>query len=326
MPRGYPRGDSFQARGAPPPSGVPCGTPAAGIQLPPLAARIARADPAAGGLRARSLVGEGVGHRRRQPAAGPVGQALARHQRPGPGRLLPDPRRDAAVGRARPRRHRDRRRVRPGARHRPADRRPPRGPGHHLGHQRRGRVPRAAARAVLRGDLRYRRARARCSRSGSPPPPRSPAWCGPCPPRSRASTTSRRHGSPASPGSGCSPGTSCRTSASPSSSTPPSPPATRCCPSRACPSSASASRLPPTTGASCSTTACRASTPGPPPPLPPASRSCVAGLAFNLFGEALAVGLGVSAPRIGRLRSALAAAAAKVSGARARTIIPNGSG
>jgi oligopeptide/dipeptide ABC transporter ATP-binding protein len=37
----------------------------------------------------------------------------------------------------------------------------------------------------------------------------------------------------------------------------------------------------------------------------------LAGLAFNLFGEALAVGLGVSSPRIGRLRSALAAAAAK---------------
>jgi peptide/nickel transport system permease protein len=37
----------------------------------------------------------------------------------------------------------------------------------------------------------------------------------------------------------------------------------------------------------------------------------LAGLAFNLFGEALAVGLGVSSPRIGRLRSALAAAAAR---------------
>jgi len=37
----------------------------------------------------------------------------------------------------------------------------------------------------------------------------------------------------------------------------------------------------------------------------------LAGLAFNLFGEALAVGLGVSSPRIGRLRSALAASAAR---------------
>jgi len=37
----------------------------------------------------------------------------------------------------------------------------------------------------------------------------------------------------------------------------------------------------------------------------------VAGLAFNLFGEALAVGLGNSVPRLGKLRSALAAAAAK---------------
>jgi oligopeptide/dipeptide ABC transporter ATP-binding protein len=37
----------------------------------------------------------------------------------------------------------------------------------------------------------------------------------------------------------------------------------------------------------------------------------VAGLAFNLFGEALAVGLGTSVPRLGKLRSAIAAAAAK---------------
>ena len=37
----------------------------------------------------------------------------------------------------------------------------------------------------------------------------------------------------------------------------------------------------------------------------------VAGLAFNLFGEALAVSLGTSVPRLGKLRSALAAAAAK---------------
>jgi oligopeptide/dipeptide ABC transporter ATP-binding protein len=41
----------------------------------------------------------------------------------------------------------------------------------------------------------------------------------------------------------------------------------------------------------------------------------LAGLAFNLFGEALAVGLGVSSPRIGRLRSALAAAAARAGAA-----------
>jgi peptide/nickel transport system ATP-binding protein/peptide/nickel transport system permease protein len=37
----------------------------------------------------------------------------------------------------------------------------------------------------------------------------------------------------------------------------------------------------------------------------------IAGLAFNLFGEALAVGLGTSGPRLGKLRSAIAAAAAK---------------
>jgi peptide/nickel transport system permease protein len=45
--------------------------------------------------------------------------------------------------------------------------------------------------------------------------------------------------------------------------------------------------------------------------LAPGVAVVIAGLAFNLFGEALAVGLGVSAPRIGKLRSALAAAAAK---------------
>jgi peptide/nickel transport system permease protein len=45
--------------------------------------------------------------------------------------------------------------------------------------------------------------------------------------------------------------------------------------------------------------------------LAPGVAVVVAGLAFNLFGEALAVGLGASAPRIGKLRSALAAAAAK---------------
>jgi len=37
----------------------------------------------------------------------------------------------------------------------------------------------------------------------------------------------------------------------------------------------------------------------------------IAGLAFNLFGEALAVGLGTTVPRLGKLRSALAAAATK---------------
>jgi peptide/nickel transport system ATP-binding protein/peptide/nickel transport system permease protein len=41
----------------------------------------------------------------------------------------------------------------------------------------------------------------------------------------------------------------------------------------------------------------------------------IAGLAFNLFGEALAVGLGTSGPRLGKLRSALAAAAAKATAA-----------
>ena len=45
--------------------------------------------------------------------------------------------------------------------------------------------------------------------------------------------------------------------------------------------------------------------------LAPGVAVVVAGLAFNLFGEALAVGLGVSSPRIGKLRSALAAATAK---------------
>jgi peptide/nickel transport system permease protein len=45
--------------------------------------------------------------------------------------------------------------------------------------------------------------------------------------------------------------------------------------------------------------------------LAPGVAVVIAGLAFNLFGEALAAGLGVPAARPGRLRSALAAAAAK---------------
>ena len=45
--------------------------------------------------------------------------------------------------------------------------------------------------------------------------------------------------------------------------------------------------------------------------LAPGVAVVIAGLAFNLFGEALAAGLGLPAARLGRLRSALAAAAAK---------------
>jgi peptide/nickel transport system permease protein len=51
--------------------------------------------------------------------------------------------------------------------------------------------------------------------------------------------------------------------------------------------------------------------------LAPGVAVVLAGLAFNLFGEAMAVGLGVSAPRIGRLRAALAATAAQ-----ARAVVP----
>ena len=60
--------------------------------------------------------------------------------------------------------------------------------------------------------------------------------------------------------------------------------------------------------------------------LAPGVAVVVAGLAFNLFGEALAVGLGASAPRIGKLRSALAAATAKSTAPEPRNIIQNGSG
>ena len=61
--------------------------------------------------------------------------------------------------------------------------------------------------------------------------------------------------------------------------------------------------------------------------LAPGVAVVVAGLAFNLFGEALAVGLGASAPRLGRLRSALAATRREGNGGRATgTIIPNGCG
>jgi len=52
--------------------------------------------------------------------------------------------------------------------------------------------------------------------------------------------------------------------------------------------------------------------------LAPGVAVVIAGLAFNLFGEALAVGLGVSSPRIGSLRSALAAAAGKSTAADQR--------
>jgi peptide/nickel transport system ATP-binding protein/peptide/nickel transport system permease protein len=52
----------------------------------------------------------------------------------------------------------------------------------------------------------------------------------------------------------------------------------------------------------------------------------IAGLAFNLFGEALAVGLGASAPRLGKLRSAIAAAAAKSLAAAPQPSSRTGSG
>ena len=168
---------------------------------------------------------------------------------------------------------RDRRRLRPRARHRAAGRRPPRGPAGHLGHQRRGRVPRAAARAVLRGDLRRRRAgRAAGDRLRVRPRVRPPGAhavrLGRGPRLHRGGPDRRRVPVPAAH-----PARPAEHRRDRSSSTPPSPRATRCCPSRACPSSASASRPRPTTGASCSTTACRASTPGPPPRSPPASPS-----------------------------------------------------
>ena len=54
--------------------------------------------------------------------------------------------------------------------------------------------------------------------------------------------------------------------------------------------------------------------------LAPGVAVVLAGLAFNLFGEAMAVGLGVSAPRIGKVRAALAASAAK-----ARAVAPESS-
>ena len=53
--------------------------------------------------------------------------------------------------------------------------------------------------------------------------------------------------------------------------------------------------------------------------LAPGVAVVVAGLAFNLFGEALAAGLGVSSPRAGRLRAALATSAAKATAAEPQT-------
>ena len=53
--------------------------------------------------------------------------------------------------------------------------------------------------------------------------------------------------------------------------------------------------------------------------LAPGVAVVVAGLAFNLFGEALAAGLGLTSPRIGRLRAALAASTAKAAAAESKT-------
>jgi peptide/nickel transport system permease protein len=55
--------------------------------------------------------------------------------------------------------------------------------------------------------------------------------------------------------------------------------------------------------------------------LAPGVAVVVAGLAFNLFGEALASGLGASWPRLGGIRSALAAAAAKSMAAESGTSV-----
>ena len=114
--------------------------------------------------------------------------------------------------------------------------------------QRRGGVPRPAARAVLRGDLRRRRegrrARDRTRRGArvraTHPDPRRR--------RGSRATSSPRPASPASAAPGSCGGTCCRTSPSRWSSTPRSAPAGRCSPSPGCRSSVSACSRRTTTG------------------------------------------------------------------------------
>ena len=260
---------------------------------------------------------QAIGDRRRQPAAGPVGQALARHEHSRPGHLLPGPRRHPAVGRARPRRDRDRRRLRPRARHGTADRRPPRGPGHHLGHQRRGGVPRAAARAVLRGDLRYRR-RGRAARDRVRLAPAFARLV-----RTLSASVAGLDYIAAARIAGVSRLRLLTRHVLPNIGEPLIVNATIAA-GDALLSFAGLSFLglgvqaPSYDWGQLLNDGLQGIYTRPAAALAPGVAVVIAGLAFNLFGEALAVGLGVSSPRIGRLRSALAAAAGKSTAADQR--------
>ena len=115
-------------------------------------ARRGRADP---------VDRRGERHRHPEHPRRPVARALGGHRQPRPRHLLPHAGRHPAVGRAGAGRDRDRRRRRAADRHRAVPARAALGPGGRGRHQHRGRLPRAAARAVLRRDLRGRRDRRR---------------------------------------------------------------------------------------------------------------------------------------------------------------------
>ena len=249
----------------------------------------------AGGPRADAVVD--AGRRRSTPTAmlqGPSGRALGRHRRPRPRHLLPRPGGDPALDRARAARHRDRRGRRRSCSAR-AGVLPAAGPP--------GCVTAVVNIAVafpglllalfFAVDLRRRHA-GRGARDRLRDAPAFARLAQTLSPRSPGATTWPRPGSPASAGSGCCSGTCCPTSPSRWSSTRRSAPAARCSPSPGCPSSGSACRHPTTTGAGCSAKGWTASTSTRWPRSRPGVAVVLAGLAFNLVGEAVAEGVGLT--------------------------------
>ena len=241
-----------------------------------------------------------------------VRRPLGRHRQPRARHLLPHAGGDPALGRARPAR----------------DRRSPSSSGCCSGSAPflLGRRPRPA------GDRRRSTSRwpsrACCSRCSSPSifgvgatgavlaiglRRRSgvrPAHPDPGGRRRRSRLRRRRPGRGRGPGAHPVPPRAARTSPSRWSSTPPSAPAARCCPSPGCRSSASACSSPTTTGGGCCSTASARSTSTRPPRSRPAPPCCSPGLAFNLFGETVAKGLGVggrrrASPALRRRRASL---------------------
>ena len=232
---------------------------------------------------------------RHEPDAGrAVARALGRHRQPGPRHPRPRAGGDAAVGRAGalpPRRSRSASGSRSGA---GADARSAVAPDACITgrRQHRGRLPGPAAGALLRGHLRGRCRRAPCWPS---------AWPG-RPPFARlcqtliASVGARdfvtaariagvgRGPDPAAPRAAQHRGAARRQRDDRRR-------CARCWRSPGSRSSGSASSRPPTTGAGCSRTASARSTSSPAGALAPGLAIVVAGLAFNLFGEADRQGL-----------------------------------